>query len=112
MTKVNRTYKDTLFRLLFNDRKNLLSLYNAVNHTNYTNEEDLEINTLENAIYLKMKNDVSFVFNFYLNLYEHQASLNPNMPLRDLFYVSDLLQAITADENIYSSSLITIPTPL
>ena len=111
MTKVNRTYKDTLFRLLFNDRKNLLSLYNAVNHTNYTNEEDLEINTLENAIYLKVKNDVSFVLNFYLNLYEHQASLNPNMPLRDLFYVSDLLQAITADVNIYSSSLITIPTP-
>ena len=111
MTKVNRTYKDTLFRLLFNDRKNLLSLYNAVNHTNYTNVEDLEINTLENAIYLKVKNDVSFVFNFYLNLYEHQASLNPNMPLRDLFYVSDLLQAITAEENIYSSSLITIPTP-
>ena len=55
MTKVNRTYKDTLFRLLFNDRKNLLSLYNAVNHTNYTNEEDLEINTLENVIYLKVK---------------------------------------------------------
>ena len=55
MTMVNRTYKDTLFRLLFNDRKNLLSLYNAVNHTNYTNEEDLEINTLENAICLKVK---------------------------------------------------------
>ena len=86
LTKVNRTYKDTLFRLLFNDRKNLLSLYNAVNHTNYTNEEDLEINTLENAIYLKVKNDVSFVFNFYLNLYEHQASLNPNMPLRVLLF--------------------------
>ena len=112
MTKVNRTYKDTLFRLFFNNRKNLLSLYNAVNHTNYTNEEDLEINTLENAIYLKMKNDVSFVFNFYLNLYEHQARLKPNVPLQDLFYVSDLLQAIIADENIYSSSLITIPTPL
>lgn len=111
MTKVNRIYKDTLFRLLFNDRKNLLSLYNAVNHTNYTNEEYLEINTLENAIYLKVKNDVSFVLNFYLNLYEHQASLNPNMPLRDLFYVSDLLQAITADKNIYSSTLISIPTP-
>lgn len=111
MAKVNRIYKDTLFRLLFNDRKNLLSLYNAVNHTNYTNEEYLEINTLENAIYLKVKNDVSFVLNFYLNLYEHQASLNPNMPLRDLFYVSDLLQAITADKNIYSSTLISIPTP-
>ncbi len=111
MTKVKRTYKDTLFRCLFDNRKNLLSLYNAVNHTTYENEEDLEINTLENVIYLKIKNDVSFVFNLYLNLYEHQASLNPNMPLRNLFYVSDLLQAIIADENIYSDSLISIPTP-
>ena len=82
-----------------------------MNHTDYENEEDLEINTLENVIYLKMKNDVSFVFNLYLNLYEHQASLNPNMPLRNLFYVSDLLQAIIVDENIYSDSLISIPTP-
>ena len=111
MTKVNRKHKDSLFRLLFNNRKDLLSLYNAVNHTDYENEEDLEINTLENVIYLKMKNDVSFVFNLYLNLYEHQASLNPNMPLRNLFYVSDLLQAIIVDENIYSDTLVSIPTP-
>ena len=55
MNYVNRKYKDTLFRLLFSERKHLLSLYNAVNETNYTNEEDLEINTLENVIYLKMK---------------------------------------------------------
>lgn len=111
MTNVNRAYKDTLFRHLFNSRKELLSLYNAVNQTTYKNEADLEINTLENVIYLKMKNDVSFVFNLYLNLYEHQSTLNRNMPLRNLFYVSDLLQQITKDENIYSDTRITIPTP-
>lgn len=111
MKKMNRTYKDSLFRCLFDNRKDLLSLYNAVNQTSYDKEEDLEINTLENVIYLKMKNDVSFVFNLYLNLYEHQSTLNRNMPLRNLFYVSDLLQVITADENIYSDRLVTIPTP-
>ena len=111
MNYVNRKYKDTLFRLLFSERKHLLSLYNAVNETNYTNEEDLEINTLENVIYLKMKNDISFLFGFSLNLYEHQSSVNPNMPLRDLFYVADLLQKIVKDKNLYSSCLVGIPTP-
>ena len=111
MNYVNRKYKDTLFRALFSERKHLLSLYNAVNETNYTNEEDLEINTLENVIYLKMKNDISFLFGFSLNLYEHQSSVNPNMPLRDLFYVADLLQKIVKDKNLYSSSLVGIPTP-
>ena len=86
-------------------------LYNAVNETNYTNEEDLEINTLENVIYLKMKNDISFLFGFSLNLYEHQSSVNPNMPLRDLFYVADLLQKIVKDKNLYSSSPVGIPHP-
>ena len=111
MNYVNRKYKDTLFRALFSEGKHLLSLYNAVNETNYTNEEDLEINTLENVIYLKMKNDISFLFGFSLNLYEHQSSVNPNMPLRDLFYVADLLQKIVKDRNLYSSSLVGIPTP-
>ena len=111
MNYVNRKYKDTLFRALFSERKHLLSLYNAVNETNYTNEEDLEINTLENVIYLKMKNDISFLFGFSLNLYEHQSLVNPNMPLRDLFYVADLLQKIVKDRNLYSSSLVGIPTP-
>ena len=111
MNYVNRKYKDTLFRALFSERKHLLPLYNAVNETNYTNEEDLEINTLENVIYLKMKNDISFLFGFSLNLYEHQSSVNPNMPLRDLFYVADLLQKIVKDKNLYSSSLVGIPTP-
>lgn len=57
--KANRNYKDTVFRMLFSDRKNLLSLYNAVNQTDYRNPEELEIVTLENAIYMGMKNDLT-----------------------------------------------------
>ena len=57
----NRKYKDTVFRMLFSDRKNLLSLYNAINETSYTDVAQLEIVTLENAIYMGMKNDLAFL---------------------------------------------------
>lgn len=109
--KTNRKYKDTMFRLLFKEKKELLSLYNATNGTNYDNEDDLEVNTLENAIYMNMKNDISFVLDMELNLYEHQSSVNPNMPLRDLYYVAEILQNITKDKNLYGSKKIQIPTP-
>ena len=110
--KINKKYKDTVFRLLFGKDKNeLLKLYNAVNGSSYTNPDDLTINTLEDALYVSMRNDVSFVFQDELGLYEHQSTLNPNLPLRDLFYVSDLLQEMTAERNIYGSRRITIPAP-
>ena len=104
-------YKDSIFRMLYLDKKELLSLYNAVNGTVYTDADSLEINTLQNAIYMKMKNDVSFLFNFQVNLYEHQSTVNPNMPLRDLFYVSDLLQNYVKDFNLYGRGLVKIPAP-
>ena len=83
-----RDHKDTLFRMLFSTRENLLSLYNAVNGTHYTDVAALKIVTLENAIYMNMKNDQAFLLDFHLNLYEHQSSWNPNMPLRFLLYVA------------------------
>ena len=70
----NRNYKDTVFRMLFSDKKNLLSLYNAVNSRDYTNPDDLEIVTLENAIYMGMKNDLAFIIDTNLYLYEHQST--------------------------------------
>lgn len=109
--KARRNYKDTLFRMIFSDRESLLGLYNAVNGTDYHDADDLEITTLENAVYMNMKNDVSFVFDFSLNLYEHQSTANPNMPLRDLFYVSDLLQNIVKDKDLYGTALVKIPAP-
>lgn len=109
----NRNYKDTLFRKLFGEnRENALSLYNAVNGTHYTNAEDLEFTTLDDVVYMKMKNDVSFIFGNYLNLYEHQSTLNPNMPLRGLLYFADMYrQIIPASERIYGSKLQEIPAP-
>ena len=97
--------------MLWEDKAELLSLYNAVNGTNYTNTDDLTINTLRNAIYMGMKNDVSFLFHMTLNLYEHQSTVNPNMPLRDLFYVAQVLQGMIREENLYGSALVMIPTP-
>ena len=85
---VARNHKDRLFRMIFREKKELLSLYNAVNGTSYTNAEELEIVTLENAIYMNMKNDLAFIMDSYLNLYEHQSTYSPNMPLRDLFYIA------------------------
>ena len=106
-----RNFKDTVFRMLFREKTALLSLYNAVNETNFTNVDELEIATLDNAVYMGMKNDVSCVFAFELSLYEHQSTVNPNMPLRDLFYVAQQLQKIISEKNLYSSRKIQIPTP-
>ena len=109
--KVQRNYKDTFFRMLFKDKGNLLSLYNALNRTDYKDVDRLEITTLENAVYMNYKNDVSFVFDHELMLYEHQSTVNPNMPLRDLSYVTDMLQKRTYDKDLYGSNLIRIPAP-
>ena len=87
--KMQRNYKDTVFRMLFNNKEALLSLYNAINGTHYDKTDDLEIITLENAVYMAMKNDIAFILGLYMNLYEHQSTLNPNMPLRDLFYIAN-----------------------
>ena len=109
--RVQRNYKDSIFRMLFKDKENLLSLYNALNKTDYTDVERLEITTLENAVYMNYKSDVSFVFDLELMLYEHQSTINPNMPLRDLFYVTDILQKRTYNKDLYGSNLIRIPSP-
>ena len=107
----NRNYKDTVFRKLFSDKENLLSLYNAINGTAYEDSEKLEIVTLENAIYMGMKNDLAFIIDTGLFLYEHQSTYNPNLPLRDLFYISSEYQELVNDKSLYSSTLQKIPAP-
>ena len=112
-TNVNvvRNQKDTVFRKLFERKEEFLSLYNAVNETNYDNPDDLEVNTLDNAIYMAMKNDISCVIDMRLNLYEHQSTVNPNMPLRDLFYIAKVLEKMTVAENLYAGERIMLPAP-
>ncbi|MCM1172957.1 MAG: hypothetical protein NC393_12640 [Clostridium sp.] len=108
---VNSRHKDTIFRMLFSDKKELLTLYNAVNGTSYNNPDELEITTLENAIYMTVKNDLSCVIDMRLNIFEHQSTINPNMPLRDLDYVSRSFRRFYDRHDIYSERLIKLPNP-
>jgi hypothetical protein len=113
---INRKYKDRLFRLIFGDeryKENLMSLYNALNGTEYSDLAGLEITTIDDCIYMGMKNDISFLIRFILALYEHQSTLNPNEPVRGLMYFSDLYQKYISEKhlNLYGSRLIKLPTP-
>ena len=107
----NRKFKDTIFRMLFSEKEALLSLYNAVNGSNYTDADALEIVTLENAIYMGMKNDLAFILDMNLYLYEHQSTINPNIPLRDLFYIAAEYQRLVDKKSLYSSAIQKIPNP-
>ena len=84
--QVNRNYKDSLFRMIFGNRKAALKLYNAINHSNYQNPEDLEITTIEGAIC---------------------------MPLRGLIYFARVYQGYVEKRelDLYSGSRIKIPLP-
>lgn len=92
-------------------KKHMFSEIHALKFTIHNLKAGLEFNTLENAIYMGMKNDLSFLVMEQMHLYEQQASYTPNMPLRDLFYVADLLQTFVKDKSLYSSKQIKLPTP-
>ena len=102
-TGVQRNYKNGLFLMIFGNKQALLRLYNTMRGSNYTNPDDLIINTIEGVLYLGMKNDISFIINNELNLYEAQSTWNPNMPLRGLFYFARVYEGYVAEYglNIY-----------
>lgn len=112
--RINRKYKDHLFRLIFQDKKDLLDLYNAINSTSYTNPDDLEITTIDDAVYIGMKNDLSFLISDVLNLYEHQSTMNPNMPFRGFLYFARLLETYVKINHldIYGKKQIQLPLPV
>ena len=107
----NRNYKSSIFTMLFSDKKELLGLYNAVSGKDYKDPGLLEVNTLENAIYMAIKNDLSFVIDSQLSLYEHQSTYSPNLPLRMLLYLADLYADMTKNENLYGKKKVKIPPP-
>ena len=111
--RVNRLFKDRLFRMAFKEKKYLLELYNAMNGSHYTDPDGLIITTLEDVVYLGMKNDASFLLNDVLSLWEHQSTFNPNMPVRGLAYFAKLYQQYIDSHglNIYGSTLQKLPFP-
>ena len=106
-----RNYKDLVFRKIFHDKEKLLSLYNALNHSHYEDPELLHITTLENAVYLSLQNDLSFVVDFDLWFFEHQSTLNPNMPYRFLLYLASEYSKLNTDDLLYSNKLQMLDTP-
>ena len=112
--KVHRQVKDRLFRFLFEkDKEALLQLYNALNETDYQDASELQVVTIESAVYVVMKNDLAFVIAGTLNLYEHQSTYNPNMPVRFLIYLAEEYQKLIeqAEESLYGTKKISLPTP-
>ncbi len=83
--------KDRLFTFIFGRKENsewILSLYNAVNGTAYDDADEIEVTTIEDAVYMGMKNDASFLLHWTMNLWAHQSTYNPNMTVRELMYLS------------------------
>lgn len=112
--KVYRPVKDRLFRFLFEkDMESLLQLYNALNGTAYQDTSELEVVTIENAVYVTMKNDIAFVIAGTLNIYEHQSTFSPNMPVRMLIYLAQEYEVLVqqAGRSLYGMTRLMLPTP-
>ena len=110
--------RDRLFKAIFGrntdeSKRWRLDLYNALRGTNYTDPDALDINTIENVIYLTMRNDISFLVDSQMTLFEQQSTYNPNMPLRGLMYFAQLYQMhlSKSGKTLYHSKLVKIPNP-
>ena len=110
---VQKKYRDALFRRIFNEKPVLLELYNALNQTDYDDADELIFYTIDDVIYLGYKNDVSFIVRGTLNLYEHQSTLNPNMPICGLIYFGKQYESYIKQNNlnIYGKKLLSLPFP-
>ena len=110
--KINRKYKNDLFVFLFGSNKEFaLSLYNAVNNSSYTDPDSITFNTIEDFIYIGRQNDVSFLIENTINIYEHQTTINANIALRMLLYVSRLYEKYANEDDLYSQRTISLPSP-
>lgn len=116
-TNINREHKDRLFKFIFGNEQNkdwTLALYNAINGSNYTDSDLIEFNTIENVLYMSMKNDVSFLISDNMNFFEHQSTFNPNIPIRIFIYAGMVYSKyieVSADFNLYSKTIQKLPAP-
>ena len=112
----NREYRSDVFSMLMEDKARALTLYNAINGSDYDDPELVQMKNLEGGISLSIRNDAAFIVDARLSIYEHQSTVNPNMPLRSLIYFTTIIQEMFATQeyskkSLYNSKLIKIPTP-
>ena len=112
MAEINRKYKDSVFRMIFSEKDKLIELYNAIFDTTYTEDDSVDITTIEDVIFKTMKNDISFVMDGkFVLLVEHQSSINNNMCLRDLLYAAELIMRMIDPKDLYKEAPVKIPNP-
>lgn len=110
--KPKRAYKDSMFRDIFNNKKRLQELYNALTGQ-AVRLGDIKITTLRGTFFSDIKNDISFlVGNLFIVLLEHQSTLSPNMPIRMLWYIAKLYRQYVDEKLPYRRTLTPLPAPL
>ena len=110
--EVKRTYKDSVFVTIFHEKAKLIELYNALFDTNYDESAPIDIVTIKDVLFRTLKNDVAFVLGGrFVVLVEHQSSINENMPLRDLMYISTVLKRMIDTTRLYREKRLMIPRP-
>lgn len=110
--KAKRNYKDGIFRSLFNDKKALLELYNALSGSEYPENTEIQIVTLDNIIFNGIKNDLAFIIdNRFVVLTEQQSTMSPNFPLRLFCYLAKVYEKIAESKDVYSTKRIELPAP-
>jgi hypothetical protein len=108
----NRKYKDSVFNSYFSDKEKLIEVYNVIENANYTKDTEVTINTIQDALFMDRVNDISFLLDKKLIvLIEHQSTVNENMPLRLLMYISRLYEKIVDERSVYKRNRINIPKP-
>jgi hypothetical protein len=109
---MNKKYKDSLFVALFSDENRLRELYNALAGTNYGNDVDIAINTLQEVLFMERRNDISFTIGGkFVVLIEHQSTINLNMPLRCLLYIARVYEKLVENKALYRKKAVPIPFP-
>lgn len=111
MSNGNREYKSDVFSMLMEDKNNALAVYNVLNGTNLTNPDEVEIQTLDKGVSLTVRNDAAFVVDASLSVYEHQSTVCPNMPVRNLIYYTTIVSEYLKKKNIFGRKLVKIPVP-
>ena len=97
--------------MLMEDKRNALQVYNALNGSDYADPEQVELVNLESGMSLSIRNDAAFIVDMNINIYEHQSTYNPNMPLRSLLYFAPIIRGMIKNRDLFSSHVIRIPTP-
>ena len=115
-SKAQREFRDRLFKFIFGNPEHkewTLQLYNAINGSHHSNPDDIQLNTIEEILYMGMKNDVSFLIDDTLSFYEQQSTVNPNMPMRYFIYAAMVYAKYIRNARflLYSSLPQKAPTP-